>query len=191
MHMTLCMAVIMQWRLWNIMWYFLPTIPPSLILSALPSQEAQQYAEENGLVVMETSAKTSTNVSDLFMAIGKSLFLWNLIKFLFTITPPFSHLLSSLLSPLTAKKLPKGTFGPQRPSRCSQELYVSSHESHHQYVSPLISLTLSLIDSPPSHHSSFLASITTYSVHSTQAYFLSIVRWYNYIFFTERWQALL
>ena len=36
------------------------------------SQEAQQYAEENGLLVMETSAKTAMNVNDIFVAIGKT-----------------------------------------------------------------------------------------------------------------------
>ena len=36
------------------------------------SQEAQVYAEENGLLIMETSAKTAMNVNDIFLAIGKS-----------------------------------------------------------------------------------------------------------------------
>lgn len=34
-------------------------------------EEAQTYAEENGLLFMETSAKTATNVNQIFMAIGK------------------------------------------------------------------------------------------------------------------------
>jgi GTPase SAR1 family protein len=36
-------------------------------------QEAQAYAEENGLLFMETSAKISTNVNDLFLAIARRL----------------------------------------------------------------------------------------------------------------------
>ena len=34
-------------------------------------QEAQAYAEENGLLFMETSAKTAMNVTDIFIAIGE------------------------------------------------------------------------------------------------------------------------
>lgn len=33
--------------------------------------EAQAYAEENGLLFMETSAKTAMNVNEIFLAIGK------------------------------------------------------------------------------------------------------------------------
>jgi len=36
-----------------------------------PFQEAQVYADENGLLFMETSAKTALNVNETFLAIGK------------------------------------------------------------------------------------------------------------------------
>ncbi|KAL2078248.1 hypothetical protein ACEWY4_025933 [Coilia grayii] len=36
-------------------------------------QEAQDYADENGLLFMETSAKTALNVNEIFMAIAKKL----------------------------------------------------------------------------------------------------------------------
>ena len=35
-------------------------------------QEAEAYAQENSLFFMETSAKTATNVKDIFYEIGKS-----------------------------------------------------------------------------------------------------------------------
>lgn len=35
--------------------------------------EAQTYADENGLIFMETSAKTAVNVNDIFMAIARKL----------------------------------------------------------------------------------------------------------------------
>lgn len=38
-------------------------------------QEAQTYAEDTGLLFMETSAKTAMNVNELFLAIGECLFL--------------------------------------------------------------------------------------------------------------------
>lgn len=33
-------------------------------------EEAQAYADENGLLFMESSAKTAMNVNDIFLAIG-------------------------------------------------------------------------------------------------------------------------
>lgn len=38
-------------------------------------EEAQTYADENGLLFMETSAKTAMNVNQIFMAIGTFLFM--------------------------------------------------------------------------------------------------------------------
>lgn len=42
-------------------------------------QEGEQYAKENGLVFLETSAKTAQNVNELFYEIGNQkaqLFIW-------------------------------------------------------------------------------------------------------------------
>lgn len=41
------------------------------IMSPVLLQEAQTYAEDTGLLFMETSAKTAMNVNELFLAIGK------------------------------------------------------------------------------------------------------------------------
>lgn len=35
------------------------------------SEEAIEYAGENGLIFMETSAKTGMNVTEIFLAVGK------------------------------------------------------------------------------------------------------------------------
>jgi len=40
---------------------------------AVEIEEAQPYAEENGILFMETSAKTAANVNELFVAIAKKL----------------------------------------------------------------------------------------------------------------------
>lgn len=40
---------------------------------AVEFDEAKTYAEENGLLFMETSAKTAMNVNDIFLAIGMRL----------------------------------------------------------------------------------------------------------------------
>uniref|UniRef100_A0A8C5SEA9 Ras-related protein Rab-5A n=1 Tax=Laticauda laticaudata TaxID=8630 RepID=A0A8C5SEA9_LATLA len=40
---------------------------------AVDFQEAQSYADDNSLLFMETSAKTSMNVNEIFMAIAKKL----------------------------------------------------------------------------------------------------------------------
>lgn len=46
---------------------------------AVEFDEAQTYAEENGLLFMETSAKTAMNVNDIFLAIGELLiYYWTL-----------------------------------------------------------------------------------------------------------------
>jgi small GTP-binding protein len=39
----------------------------------ITSEEAQAYSDENGILFMETSAKTAINVNELFVAIAKKL----------------------------------------------------------------------------------------------------------------------
>lgn len=62
-------------------------------------QEAQAYAEDNGLLFMETSAKTAMNVNEIFLAIGWSFFAHPLHRR--ALARPPNH------RPQTAKKLPK------------------------------------------------------------------------------------
>eukprot|EP00127_Corallochytrium_limacisporum_P000730 Clim_evm16s25 gene=Clim_evmTU16s25 len=40
---------------------------------AVPTEEAQAYADDNSLLFMETSAKTAQNVNEVFLAIAKKL----------------------------------------------------------------------------------------------------------------------
>lgn len=41
-------------------------------LRVVEYEEAKLYAEENGLLFMETSAKTAMNVNEIFLEIGES-----------------------------------------------------------------------------------------------------------------------
>ena len=43
-----------------------------MVWSNFLPQNAKTYAEENGFVFMETSAKTGSNVEDIFHEIGKA-----------------------------------------------------------------------------------------------------------------------
>ena len=43
-----------------------------MVLSNFLPQDTKAYAEENGLLFMETSAKTGENVKEIFHAIGKA-----------------------------------------------------------------------------------------------------------------------
>lgn len=50
--------------------------------------EAQTYADENGLLFMETSAKTAMNVNDIFLAIGEwcTLLFFSFLTFNYTLS---------------------------------------------------------------------------------------------------------
>lgn len=65
---------------------------------AVDYEEAKQYADENGLLFMETSAKTAVNVNEIFLAIGKE----NTARRHYQI-----DLSPSQLFAILAKKLPK------------------------------------------------------------------------------------
>lgn len=71
------------------------------------TEEAQQYAQENEIIFMETSAKTALNVRNLFVEIGKP----NYSQCIFLILPYcyVSH-------DQTAKKLPKTPLLTERDS---------------------------------------------------------------------------
>ena len=51
----------------------LPYPAHSFALAHLRAQEAESYASDNGIFFMETSAKTATNVNELFVAIARKL----------------------------------------------------------------------------------------------------------------------
>ena len=102
---------------------------------AVFSQDAQSYADDNSLLFMETSAKTSMNVNEIFMAIGRFLRLYELKGFirasckkskadnsdiksgLLTASKSLKwlciYIFSVVVSPSSAKRLPKSE--PQAP----------------------------------------------------------------------------
>ncbi|XP_062364682.1 ras-related protein Rab-5A isoform X3 [Cinclus cinclus] len=45
----------------------------AIVVYDITNEEAQAYADDNSLLFMETSAKTSMNVNEIFMAIAKKL----------------------------------------------------------------------------------------------------------------------
>lgn len=52
------------------------------------TEEAQQYAQENEIIFMETSAKTSLNVRNLFVEIGTSILKRYMILLLYSQEAP-------------------------------------------------------------------------------------------------------
>ena len=59
-------------------------------------QEAKQYADENGLLFVEASAKTGVNVNEVFVSIGA-----------LPLLHPYSPVSLNRITNITAKKLPK------------------------------------------------------------------------------------
>lgn len=100
-----------------------PTLQSIIIDHSHIPKESQAYSEENGILFMETSAKTAANVNELFVAIGKYpllfIFLFFFLPFFlrfFIFTHPLSiipieqtphHPFSFFSNLLLAKKLPK------------------------------------------------------------------------------------
>lgn len=56
-------------------------------------QEAQAYADDNSLLFMETSAKTSMNVNEIFMAIGEFMNILGIVflRFVYSQAPSVIH----------------------------------------------------------------------------------------------------
>jgi hypothetical protein len=79
---------------------------------AVQTQEAQEYAEENGILFSETSAKTAANVNELFVAIGASL---GGTRFIETDAVYLIHFYFLWIPP--AKRLPKSTTTTVTPRR--------------------------------------------------------------------------
>jgi len=70
-------------------------------------QDVTQYAQEKGLVYMETSAKDNLNVQALFHAIGKLLFLVVFVSF--EHQQQFTHSFTALLPPNSQESASHGS----------------------------------------------------------------------------------